>query len=134
MLIESLLIINLSPAIVSQGLLGVIVDGDCRAVSLRVSVNVIERLTNFVRDYFCLFAVSANYLTKIGLIDYQGPECPYSGNLSTTIEEHDEMPAIGAYNHAYTTSWNVLVGCQPYYIIYWCKYCNRIKNSILNRD
>lgn len=70
-----------------------------------------------------IIAVSANYLTKIGpTTGFHAHECRSWASHSTTTVERVEMPATDAYNHASTTSWNVLVGYRLFYITWWCKY------------
>lgn len=91
--------------------------GDCVKTCLHHGVDWVLKIS----EHF-LIAVSANYLTKIGpAIGYHAHECRSWASHSTTIEERVEMPATGAFNRAFTTSWNVLVGYLLFYITWWCK-------------
>lgn len=70
----------------------------------------------------CVIPVSANYLTKIGPIGLRAHECRCWANRLTIIAAHDVMPDTDDYRAEFTTSWNVLVVCQPSSTMCWCKY------------
>lgn len=77
------------------------------------------------RFFFYLFPVSANYLTKIGPTGLLAHECHCWANHSTTTAEHVATPDTGDCKAESTTSWNVLAVSQPFYIMFWCKYCRK---------